>query len=615
MSFTRHELEDYGDNFDYGVIGRLKPGVTRQQADEDVRGIAQQILASFPPKIRGDLTLIAATVPLREQVVGGVRKLLLLLLGAVACVLLIACANVANLLLARAAGRRREVAIRLALGATRTRLIAQMLVESVMLASLGALAGLLVAMQGTDLLVRIIPAGIPLVHAITVSLPVLLFTVALTLVTGVLFGLAPAIVSARIGVNEAVKEEGGRGGDVRHRRLSSAVVVAEMALAMLLLAGAGLLLRSFEHVRRTDPGFAPEHVLTASFRLPAVGTVRAVTTPYGNPAYARNFYETLLQRLAQLPRVTNVAASTDLPLETSWNHVFSIEGYTPLPGAQLNLCAHSVIFGDYFRTLGIPLLRGRTFDQQDYTDKEKIVIVSESLARRFFPQQDPIGKRLKWGPPQSNSPWLTIVGVVGDVKQGPLDEQTLPHTYTPYPAAPWLGTVALRTSGDPVQLASAMRQAIWKLDPQLAIADVRSMQQVITTSTAARKATMFLLLLFAASALLLATVGIYGVIAHAVAQRTHEIGVRVTLGASPSNILTLVLRSGLLLAGEGVIAGGIAALGLTRFIKSLLFEVRPGDPLTLSAVAMLLIAVAALASYLPARRATRVHPMVALRNE
>jgi predicted permease len=615
MSFNKHELEDVGDNFDYRVIARLKSGVTIEQATDDVGRIARGILETFPPEMRGDLTLLGVALPLREQVVGGVRALLYLLLGAVGCVLLIACANVANLLLARTVRRGREIAIRLALGATATRVMLQLLAESVLLAVLGGVAGLLLAFWGTELLVRLIPAGIPLVHPISVSLPVLGFTAALAGVTGILFGLVPALAAARTDVNDALKESARSSGSLQHRRLRSIVVVAEVALAMALLAGAGLLLRSFDHVRRTNPGFDPQHLITASFRLPAVGTYRQVTGVYSDPTSVRNFYTTLLERLARLPGVASVSASTDLPLEMSWSHVFSIEGYTPPRGERLNIDSHSVVFGDYFRTLGIPLLRGRVFNDNDYRGKESIVIISESIAQRFLPKQDPIGKRLKWGPPQSDSPWLTIVGVVADVKQGRLDEATLPHTYTPYPAAPWLGNVELRTVGDPSLIATELRKTFAELDPQLAISDVRTMDQVIAESNGSRKATMFLLIVFAGSALLLAAVGIYGVIAHTVAQRTHEIGIRMTLGATRMDILHMVLRSGLLLGMLGTLVGGVAAVALSRVLKGMLFEVKPADPLTFAAVATLLVAVALLASYIPARRATKVDPMVALRYE
>ena len=611
MAFTHDELSNEGDNFRFSLLGRLKPGISLARANADMELIAYRILQAYPPEFRERIKLGAVALPLSGQVVGKVRTLLFLLLGAVAFVLLIACANVANLLLTRAADRQKEIAVRLAMGAGRLRIVRQLAAESIQLALLGAGLGLLLAFGITRALVGLMPANIPQVHAIGLDLPVLAFTLTLAILTGLVFGVVPALAATRTDLNSMLKE-GGRSAmqGPQHHGLRAALVVGQVALSLVLLVGAGLLVRSFERVLATQPGFQPEHVLTASLSLPAA--------QYKQEQQVRDFYRDLVGRLEQLPGARAAGASTDLPLEAGWNHLFTPEGSQPPPGAGLNLCYHSVILGNYLQTMGVPLLRGRYFTGQDKPGSTPALIVSESLAKRHWPGQDPIGKRLKWGPPESNDPWLTIVGVVGDVKQGALDAATMPHTYESYEqhGTPWSSlSVAARAAGDPASLASALRAAVWGLDRQLAVAQVRTMDQVISGSIAPRRFTLVLLAAFAALAVTLAAVGIYGLIAYSVAQRTHEIGIRMALGAQRGDVMRQVLGQGALLMGGGVGIGIVGALILTPSLASFLYGVRPTDPVTLAGVVAVLVAVALVATYVPARRATKVDPMVALRYE
>jgi putative ABC transport system permease protein len=609
MAFTPAELAAVGDNFNYGVLGRLKPDVTLAQANADLTAIAHRILETYPVEFRSDITLSAIALPLAEQVVGQARTPLLLLLGAVAFVLLIACINVTNLLLNRATDRQREIAVRLALGASRARLLRQLLAESMLLTLTGAATGLVLAHWIIQALLALMPAEIPRVHAVGLNLAVLGFTVGLAVLTGLVFGIVPALASSRTNVNTTLKEGGRSSMEGRpHHRVREVLVVAELAIAMVLLVGAGLLLRSFQHVLETDPGFQPEHVLTASLSLPE--------SQYPNKTQVQNFYRQLIGRLQQLPGTQMAGTSTDLPLRAGWNHIFTPEGYQPPPGANLNFSNHSVIFGQYLQTMGVPLLRGRYFTEADKQNSTPVLLVSESLAKRYWPNQDAIGKRLKWGPPESKDPWLTVVGIVGDVKQGALEVETTPHTYEPFlQNTSGSVNVAIRASGDPAGLASALRAAVWALDPQLAVAQVRTMDQVITESTTSRRFNLFLLAGFAFLALVLSAIGIYGVIAYSVVRRMHEIGIRMALGASGRDVMRLVIGRGLLLLGIGIVIGIGGALALTRSLAIFLYDIRPADPLTFAGVIVILSSVALLASYIPARRATRVDPMIALRYE
>ncbi|MGD1081490.1 MAG: ABC transporter permease [Candidatus Sulfotelmatobacter sp.] len=609
MAFTPEELADVGDNFNYSVVGRLKSGVSLKQANADLGAIAQRILETYPAQFRADISLSAIALPLADQIIGKARTLLLLLFGAVAFVLLISCINVTNLLLTRATDRQKEIAVRLALGASLVRLVRQLVAESMLLTLSGATLGLFLANSITGALLALMPAEIPRVHTVDLNLSVLGFAVGLALLTGLFFGIVPALAASRTIVNTTLKEGGRSGMQGReHNRLRSALVVVEVALAMVLLVGAGLLLRSFQRVLETDPGFQPEHVLTASLSLPE--------SQYKADAQVRSFYQRLMERLQQLPGVQTTGGSTDLPLRAGWNHIFTPEGYQPPPGANLNFCNHSVILGQYLQTMGVPLLRGRYFTEQDNDASTHVLIVSESLARRYWPNGDVIGKRLKWGPAESNDPWLTIVGIVGDVKQGALEVETTPHTYEPFLQNTGSSlNVASRASGEPASLASALRSAVWAVDPQLAVAQIQTMDQVISESTTPRRFNLFLLAGFASLALALSAIGIYSVIAYSVVRRVHEIGIRMALGAQRGDVLRLVVGQGLLLLGIGVVVGILGALALTRALASFLYGIRPTDPITFACVVVILTGVAFLACYIPARRATKVDPMIALRYE
>ena len=609
MAFTPEEIADVGDNFNYSVVGRLKSGESLTEANADLGAIAHRILETYPAQFRADISLSAIALPLADQVVGKARTLLLLLFGAVAFVLLISCINVTNLLLTRATDRQKEMAVRLALGASRGRVLRQLVAERMFLTLIGAGLGLLFANSITGALLALMPVEIPRVHTVDLNLAVLGFAVGLALLTGLLFGIVPALAASRTNVNQTLKEGGRSGMQSREpNRVRATLVVVEVALAMVLLVGAGLLLRSFQRVLETDPGFQPQHVLTASLSLP--------DSQYKADAQVRNFYQRLMERLRQLPGVQMAGGSTDLPLKAGWNHLFTAEGYRPPPGANLNFSNHSVILGQYLQTMGVPLLRGRYFTEQDNDRSTHVLIISQSLARRYWPNGDAIGKRLKWGPAESNDVWLTIVGVVGDVKQSTLEVETTPHTYEPFLQNTGSSlNVAIRASGEPASLSSALRSTVWTVDPQLAVAQIQTMDQVISESTTPRRFNLFLLAGFASLALILSAVGIYGVIAYSVVRRVHEIGVRMALGAQRRDVMRLVVGQGVLLLGIGVLVGILGTLALTRSLESFLYGIRATDPVTFACVVAILAGVALVACYIPARRATKVDPMIALRYE
>ena len=617
LALTPEEIAARGDNFDSGVVARIKPGISFAQAQTDVQRVAQYIKDQYPPDVRGELDMRGVITPLSEVAFGDLRRPLLALLAAVLFILLIAAANVANLLLARATGRQKEIAVRIALGATPSRLFTQLLAESLTLALIGGALGTLCASFAARSVAFLVPGNVPRLDEVHLDAGVLLFALGISLAAGIVFGLAPAFFALRTELNENLKA-GGRGGAYgpQHRRLRGAFVVAEVSLAMVLLFGAGLLVRSFQRLLETSPGFAPDHVITASIALPA--------SQYPQAAQLRSFERSLLERLDQIPGARAAGISTDLPLEASWVRIFTAEGYNPPPGAAMNVDSHSVVSGDYFKTMGVPLLRGRLLLPSDDQNSQKVILVSDSLARKYWPGHDPIGKRLKWGPPQSNSPWLTVVGVVGDVKQQSLDKATLPHTYEPYSqladelvvqGIARTYRLAVRTSGDPASAAASLKAAVWGLDKQLAVTRLRTMEQVLSDSTAPRRFNMLLVLIFAATALLLAAIGIYGVIAYSVAQRTHEIGIRMTLGAQRADVLRMVLGWGLLLTGAGTALGLAGSLALARLLRGFLFGIQPSDPITFAVVVGLLTFTALLATCVPALRASRVDPMIALRYE
>jgi putative ABC transport system permease protein len=587
----------------------LKPGVTLQQAQAEMATVDRWLEQQYPDENKGRQTRLMS---LHERVAGDTRPALLVLFGAVGLVLLIACANFANLLLARAASREREIVIRAALGAGRARLVRQMLTESVLLALLGGAGGLVLALWSIDLLQSLKPADLPRLDAIQIDARVLLFTLSVSVVTGLVFGLVPALNSSRLDVNEALKE-GGRSataGSARHR-FSGLLVVSELAIALVLLVGAGLLIKGFWRLRAVEPGFDPDHLLTMRVELPE--------TRYREIPQQTQYRRQVLDAINSLPGV-QAAMVSEIPLvDDALMHNFLIEGRPPIaPGDEPDLFTRSV-GGDYFRTMKIPLRMGRDFTTQDRDDAPLVGIVNESMVRQYFQNESPIGARIRWARGEGEPQWITIIGVAGDVKHFGLNEREEPAVYTPYaqsihPWKRWMYMV-VRSDAEPSTLANMVKNKIWTIDNQIPVTRVQTMTEVMAASVAGQRFNMLLLGIFAGVALLLAAVGIYGVISYSVTQRTHEIGIRMALGAQTKDVLKLILGQGLLLAVIGVVIGILGAFALTRVMSSLLFGVSATDPMTFASVAFLLVAVALLASYIPARRAMKVDPMVALRYE
>ena len=601
--------EDSRGNQFVRTIARLAPGASVESAAEEMRVMMTRFRAAFPDRYAPTTGWHLVAVPLTEQIVGPIRPALLVLAGAVGLVLLIACANVANLLLARATGREREIAVRTSLGATRARLVRQLLTESVLLAAIGAALGTLLAIWGIDALTAIAPLDIPRLDEATVDGRALAFSATLALATGVLFGLAPAVHQSRPDITAALAD-GGRGGSAgaRSRRLRGALVVGEVALSLVVLVGAGLLLRSMHRLTDVHPGFRAENVLTFHLALPPAKYPRAVNI---FPVHGQ-----LAERLAALPGVEAVGAVNPLPMSgDGWGASFDIEGRPVAPGEQLPHAEHASVRGDYFTAMGIPLLEGRTFTEQDIREGPGVAIIDSTLARVYFPGENPIGKRINPAG-GDDSTWNTIVGVVGHVHNGGLRDAGEPQLYIPALQHPGFSTYfTVRTRGDPVALASAVSAVVRGIDPEQPVAKVRPMSELLAAATARERFQLVLLSIFAGAALLLATLGIYGVMAYAVALRTREIGIRIALGAAPRGVLVLVVRQGLRLAVGGVLVGALLALGSSRLLRGMLFGVSPTDPVVFGTIAMLLVLVAALATYLPARRAARVDPVTALRVE
>ena len=607
IAFDSKEAGNRGGHF-LKVLARMKPGVTLQQAQTEMKAIAARLQQQYPDS---NTDLGAAVVPLHEQFVGDIKPALLILLGAVGFVLLIACANVANLLLARAAVRQKEITIRVALGASRSRLIRQFLTESILLAALGGVIGLLLSLWGINLLKAFIPENISQAKAITIDGRVLFFTLAVSLLTGLIFGLAPATQASKFNLNETLKE-GGRDSAAgsRGNRIRGLLVIAEVAVSLILLIGAGLLINSFLRLRNVDPGFRAENLLTMKIVLPEL--------KYPDRARRSAFYTELVRRIEALPGVKSAAVTTNLPLYSQGNSIgISIEGRPdPAPG-QEQIVVTRIISPHYFQTMGITLLQGRQFNEQDKADTPIALVISEAMARKYWPGEDPIGKRVKPGSSASSNPWFTIVGVAKDVRQFELNADPKPQMYLPYTQAGFFAPrdLVVSTNGDPLSLASAVRKTVWEIDKDQPVSNISTMENVLSESIARQRFSMLLLGIFAALALALATVGIYGVMSYSVAQRTREIGIRMALGAQRSDVLKLVVGQGLKLVMIGVLIGLVIALVLTRVMSSLLFGVSATDPLTFTIISLVLISVAVLASYIPARRATRVDPMVALRYE
>jgi predicted permease len=587
----------------YNLMARLKPGVTLEQAQSDVSAIAGRIR----DKDKRDRTFTISVVPLLDQVVGDVRRAVLVLLGSVTLVLLIACANVANLLLTRASGRQKEVAIRIALGAGWRRLIRQLLTESIVLGLMGGAAGLLIAKASLTVVRTINPGNIPRLDIIRIDLTVLAFTFGVSIMTGILFGLAPAIRAAMVDLNTALKAggrsaqgDGGFGGS--RRRLRSLLVVAEVALSLMLLIAAGLLIRSFVKLQSVSPGFNPDSVI--SMRLGASGR------RFENREAAIESFREFGDRLAKVPGVKVRGAVSSLPFTSSvgWGSI-NVEGWTPQPGQELQVDQRGAT-PDYFRTMEIPLLKGRFFTDFDaLANAQPVALIDDKFAQRFWPGQDAVGKRVWHDPKQP----ITIIGVVGTVKQYGLDVDGRIVVYRPS-----LGLMTYqvaRTSMDPATVAGAVIREIHAVDPTIPVYDVRTMDDRMKGSLARQRFATIMLGAFALFALILAVVGVYGVMSHLVSQSTHDIGVRMALGAPRRNIIQMVIRQGMELTVTGAVVGLIFAAALTRVMASLLFGVSATDVLTFSIVPLVLVAIALLASYVPARRATLIDPVVALRDE
>jgi putative ABC transport system permease protein len=587
----------------------LNDGVQVSEASAELTGIAQRLESAYPDTNSG---VSLRVVPLHAQVTGKVRPALWLLFGAVGLVLLIACANIINLMLVRSAGRRREIAVRTALGAGRMRLLRQLLTESITLSVLGGAAGILLGSWGVNALLALNPIPIPRYNKISVDLTVLAFTLVASVVTGLVFGLAPAWQTLRVDLNSALKE-GGRGAVVEtsQRRLSSALVVAEMAMAMVLLIGAGLLLRSFAHLLDVKPGFTTENLLTMQIGLP--------NAAYQQPEKRAAFMQQVETSLRGAPEVTAVGFVTRLPLMSTLNNVttyLAIEGREVAPGDRPEIDFRRASTS-YFQALGIPLLSGRLVTEQDVTNNQRLVLINEAMATRFWPGEDPVGKRISTAVSSGQqTQWQTIVGVVGNVRHLGLDIEPRPeiyyHTNTQPPFGP---VVVIRTTSDPKRLISIARAKIRELDRNVPVSNVNTMEELVAQSVAQRRFGMFLLGIFALLALTLAAIGIYGVVSYSVTQRTQEIGVRMALGASTTDVLKMVLRNGMSLALIGVGLGLAGAFGLTRLMSKLLFEVKPTDVTTFTLVSVGLMVVALLACYLPARRAMKVDALEALRYE
>ncbi len=594
------------------LVARVKPGVSVPRAARDMRAFAEQLKKDNPGQFPPDWSLELKTM--QDVGTGAIRPALLILLGAVGFVLLIACANVANLLLARAAGRTKEVAIRTTLGARSRDLIRQLLTESVLVSLVGGAIGLVLAYGAVRFLVALNPGNLPRVETITVDGRVVLFTALVSLATGLIFGLAPALQALGSDLHGALKTES-RGGttDRTGRMVRRTLVVAEVALAITLLTGAGLLIRSFARLQGVDPGFDPSHVLTFDLSLPQ--------SKYPSDTAQRAFFDAVLPRIAQVPGVRSVGATSVMPFSGSWSTgSFNVEGYTPAPNANNPWGDIRVVSPGFLETLRVPLIRGRTLSEQDRRDGQPVAVVDEEFVRRFYaPGVDPIGKRMWFGSstPNDSTKYVNIVGVVGHTKHEGLDADARVQVYFSYRQADGVNslTVAARAAGDPMRAVGAIRAAVQSVDPDQPMARVRSLDEMVEASMGQRRLSMLLLGVFAGLALLLASVGIYGVMSYSVTQRTREMGVRIAVGAARGNVLALVLRQGMTLTFVGVAIGLAGAFGLTRFMASQLYGIRATDPPTFIAVALLLTSVAALATLIPAWRATRVDPVEALRQE
>jgi putative ABC transport system permease protein len=593
------------------TIGRLQDGITAEQAQSDLSLIVNEVSRQYANNGSGDDQGRAVVLPLKKVVVGDAELSLLVLLCAVVFVLLMASVNVANLLLVRASGREREMAIRTALGASRLRLVRQNLTESLLLAMLGGALGLLFAVWGMDLILAFKPENLPRLDEITLDGRVLLFTALITLASGLIFGLAPALQSGRTNLNTALKE-GGRSDTegFRKRRLRNFLVVSEFALALLLLVGAGLMIRSFISLQKVHPGFEARQVVTLQMNLPR--------DQYQDPARGAAFQRQVLQKLQALPGVESASLSMALPPNLLiMTNPFTVEGSPPSPGEALPLAEQLLISPDYFHTLGIKLLQGRAFTEADNNDMPPVIIINKTFAETYFGNENPVGKRLQTGDYNPQSPYETIVGVVDDVKYTGLQAERKATMYTPFLQNLWWRSmyVAVRTQGEPLNSVAAIRGEINSVDKDLPLSNIKTLEQLMAESVTEPKALTTLFGLFGAVALILASIGIYGVMSYTVTQRRRELGIRLALGAQKNDVLQLVVRQGMQLAMIGVGLGLLASFALTRLMESLLFGIGATDLLTFVAVAVILTGVALVACLVPALRASRTDPMIALRYE
>jgi putative ABC transport system permease protein len=608
MAFTSQQLTERGAHY-LQVVARLRAGVTLAQANAGLQVLCKRLARAYPDTNAGIRRFFAE--PLQDTYTQGARTSLIVLMAAVGFILLIACANIANLLLARATGRQREIAVRTALGAARARIVRQMLTESALLAVGGGLLGILLADWCFNFLKNLIPQDLSQTVSLALDPGVLAFAVAISLASSFLFGMAPALQVSRIDLNSVLKEGGRGSAGPRRGSMRNLLVIGEVALALILLVGSGLLLESFAKLRGVDPGFRADHVLTVR--------VDAPITKYGDFTKRSAFFQRVLERVRALPGVEAAGLTSALPL--TWDggtNGFILEGVAPRPDVTWD-ANNRVVSPGYFEAMRIPLRCGRLLQESDGPDAPPVAVINETMARKFWPNQDALGKRFKFGDPGDKTPWLSIVGIVGDVRQMRLNEPPRQEMYFSYWQAKdnWMvpRDLAIRTSGDPLGLAGAVRQAVWSVDKDQPVSNVMTLNDLLDQEVAQRRVQAALLGGFAALALILACIGIYGVLSYLVTQRTREIGVRVALGASASDVFRTVAGQGMTLAGIGIAAGLAGALALARLLGSLLFGVSAGDPLTYAGAVAVFGMVALLACYFPARRAARVDPMVTLRYE
>ena len=607
--FPKNDWSHERDAHFISAVGRLKPGITLSQAQSDIAGIAQRLEHDFPATNAG---LGSSVIPLHTQIVGNVKTLLSILLGAVAFVLLIACTNVASLLLARASQRDRELAIRRAVGASRFRLVRQLLTESVVLSFLGGLAGLGLSVWAVSLFIKLSPGDIPRLEEASVDLRLLGFTLMVSMLTGIAFGLWPALHATGGSLNQSLKDAGSKASEGKRRRRSrNVLIVTELALAQVLLIGAGLLIVSYYRASRIDPGFNADHVLSAKIAPSA--------KKYPDPKSRVSFYSQVIEQLQTLPGVSSVGMVMNLPLSgASMNRGFKVEG-RPEPKPDENVAMdYQVVNSDYFATLEIPIVRGRGLTEQDNETAPRVIVINEAMAHAFWPNEDPVGKRMAIGESSKDTSWRTIVGVVGSVRHAGLTEEPVPCAFIDYrqDLESWSRMAfVMKTSTEPSSLTSTVRSSLVAIDPQQPVYAIEPLEKLIEGSVAPRKFVMSLIGSLAFVALALALVGIYSVISFSVSERTREIGIRMALGAKRRDVLRMILGQGMRVSAVGIVMGLAIALGLTRLLRTLLFEVSATDPITFGLVAMTMSLIALMACYLPARRATRVDPLVALRDE